>query len=292
MVLDLPSPVSAAGSPTLLRAGGNSSLQPELATAWSIGADYSPAESGLQVSSTLFDIKYTSRILSIANAYTALTDPLNAFFVTPSPSASLAQSVYDSYPPGRVFSQSSDTPFDPGKITAIVDARMVNVASQTARGADLSINYKIGAESNGGMLFFNGTYLDLTQQYTPQALQQTLSGLAFYPAKFRMRGGATWKLNAWALTGTVNYLPGETNNQVTPFQNVGSWTTVDASLRFAPVLPGVFSGIHFSLAVLNVFDRNPPFVLLPPTVEQGFNYDSSNTNPMGRFVSLQISKEW
>jgi len=107
-----------------------------------------------------------------------------------------------------------------------------------------------------------------------------------------MRGGATWRLNAWALTGIVNYLPRETNNQVTPFQKVGSWTTVDASLRFAQVLPGVFSGIHFSLAVVNIFDRDPPFVQLPATVPQGFTYDSANTSPLGRFLSLQVSKEW
>jgi iron complex outermembrane recepter protein len=293
VILDLPDPASSTGSsPSLVRAGGNPNLRPELATAWSIGADYSSAElSGLQVSATLFDIKYASRILSIANPFTALTDPLNAFFVTPSPSASLAQSVYDGYTPLQIFN-TTGVPFDPSKIGAIVDTRMVNVASQTARGADLSINYKIGSGSSGGLLFFNGTYLDLTQRNTPQAPEQTLSGLAFYPAKFRMRSGATWRLNAWALTGTVNYLPRETNNQVTPFQSVGSLTTFDASLQFTPVLPGVFSGIHFSLAALNVFDRDPPFVLLPPTVEPGFNYDSSNTNPMGRFVSLQISKEW
>jgi hypothetical protein len=221
----------------------------------------------------------------------ALTDPLNAFFVTPSPSSSLAQSVYDSYPPSRVFN-GTRTPFNPNRIGAIVDDRVVNVASQTARGADLSINYKIGAASNSGLLFFNGTYLDLIQQNTPQSPQQTLSGLAFYPPKFKMRGGATWKLNAWALTGTVNYLPPETNNQVTPFQNVRSWTTVDASLRFAPVLQGILSGTHFSFSVLNAFDRDPPFVLLPTTVRQGYNYDSSNTSPMGRFLTLQISKEW
>ena len=100
-------------------------------------------------------------------------------------------------------------------------------------------------------MFLNGTYLDLIEKDTPQAPDQTLSGLAFYPAKFLARGGATWKLNSWALTGTVNYLPGETNNQVTPVQKVGSWTTADVSLRYAPVLPGVFSGIHFSVAVLN-----------------------------------------
>jgi len=292
-ILGLPNPASSTGSsPALVRAGGNPNLQPETANAWSIGADYSsPQLSGLQVSGTFFDIKYTDRILSIASPFTALTDPLNAFFVTPSPSSSLAQSVYDGYPPRRVFN-ATGAPFNPNRIGAIVDDRVVNVASQTARGADLSINYKIGAASNSGLLFFNGTYLDLIQQNTPQSPHQTLSGLAFYPPKFRMRGGATWKLNAWALTGTVNYLPPETNNQVTPFQNVSSWTTVDASLRFAPMLPGILSGTHFSLSVLNAFDRDPPFVLLPTTVRQGFNYDSSNTSPMGRFVTLQISKEW
>jgi outer membrane receptor protein involved in Fe transport len=290
VILDLPNPASSTGSSTaLVRAGGNPSLQPETANAWTIGTDYSSPElGGLQVSTTFFDIKYTNRILSIANPYTALTDPLNAFFVTPSPSASVAQSVYDSYPPSEVVNETG-APFDPSKIGAIVDNRVVNVASQTARGADLGIGYKIGAGSNYGRLFLNGTYLDLTQRNSPQAQQQTLSGLAFYPAKFRARGGATWKLNAWALTGTVNYLPRETNSQVTPFQAVGSWTTADASLRFAPVFPGVLSGIHLSLAVLNVFDKNPPGLL---TSIQGLNYDSANTTPMGRFLTLQISKEW
>jgi outer membrane receptor protein involved in Fe transport len=290
VLLGLPNPASSTGSsPALVLSGGNPSLQPETANAWTIGTDYfSPELGGLQVSTTIFDIKYTNRILSLVNPYTALTDPLNAFFVTPSPSASLAQSVYDSYPSSEVFNETG-APFDPSKIGAIVDNRLVNVASQTARGADLNIGYKIGAGSNYGRLFLNATYLDLTQRNSPQAPQQTLSGLAFYPAKFRARGGATWKLNAWALTGTVNYLPRETNSQVTPFQAVGSWTTADASLRFAPVLPGVLSGIHISLAVLNVFDKNPPALL---TTTQGLNYDSANTSPMGRFLTLQISKEW
>jgi hypothetical protein len=245
----------------------------------------------LQLSTTFFHVRYTNRIASIPNIFTALTDPLNAFFVTPSPSPGLAESVYNRYPPSRIFNETGAA-FDPHSIGAIVDNRMVNVASQTARGADLGINYKIGAASNSGLLFLNGTYLDLTQQNTPRSPNQTLSALAFYPPKFRLRGGATWRFDAWALTGAVNYLPHETNNQVTPFQNVGSWTTVDTTVRFAPELPGILSGIHFSLALLNAFDRNPPFVSLPTSVSQGLNYDSANTNPMGRFLSLQISKEW
>jgi iron complex outermembrane receptor protein len=293
IILNLPSLASATGStPALVRYGGNPNLQPETAESWSIGADYtSPVLRDLQFSTTFFHIKYANRIASIANLFTALTDPLNASFVTPSPSSRSAQSVYDGYPQSQIFNDTGN-PFDPGKIGAIVDGRMINVASQTARGADLNIGYKIGAGSINGLLFLNGTYLDLTQTNTPQAPEQSLSGLAFYPPKFRVRAGATAQLNAWALTATVNYLPRETNNQVTPFQNVGSWTTIDASLRFSPVLPGVLSGFHLNLAVVNIFDRDPPFVLLPPSVTPGINYDSANTNPMGRFLNLQISKEW
>jgi outer membrane receptor protein involved in Fe transport len=293
LILNLPSLASSTGSsPAFVRYGGNPNLQPETATSWSIGADYaSPELSGLQISTTFFDIKYTNRIASVANLFAALTDPSSAFFVVPSPSESLVQSTYGSYPPSQIYNYT-DAPFDPTKIGAIVDGRVVNVASQTVRGADLNIGYKIGSGSNAALLFMNGTYLDLIQKNTPQESEQTLSGLAFYPPKFRMRGGATWKFSAWALTGTMNYLPREINNQVTPSQNVGSWTTVDASLRFAPVLPGILSGLHFSLAALNIFDRAPPLVRLPATVAPGVTYDSANTNPMGRFLSLRISKEW
>jgi hypothetical protein len=196
--------------------------------------------------------------------------------------------VYAGYPSSQIFNITG-APFDPTKIGAIVDDRAVNVASQVARGADLSINYQLAAGSGTGSLFLNATYLDLTQQNTPQSAEQTLTGLAFYPAKFRSRGGANWKLASWALTGVVNYLPRETNNQVTPFQSVGSWTTVDASLRYAPAMTGALSGVRFSVAVLNAFDRDPPGLI---TLIPGLNYDSSNTNPMGRFISLQILKEW
>jgi outer membrane receptor protein involved in Fe transport len=292
-ILDLPDPGSTSGSsPVLVRTGGNPGLRPESAEAWSIGADYSPPQvGGLQLSATAFNIKYINRISQISNPYAALSDPLDAPFITASPSASLAQSVYDSYPPREIYNESG-APFSPSNIGAILDARQVNVSRQTARGADASISYRIGATSSIALLFFNGTYLKLTQQNTPQSPQQTLSGLAFYPSKFRLRSGATWKLNSWGLTGTVNYLARETNSQVVPFQSVGSWTTVDATLRYAPTLPGVFAGLNFNLAAINLFDRDPPFLLLPAGVIQGLNFDSSNTSPVGRFLRLQVSKQW
>jgi iron complex outermembrane recepter protein len=292
VILDLPT-ATAPSVPVLVRAGGNPALRPETAEDWSFGADYSPPEiDGLRFTGTFFNIRYTNRISEIENAFEALTDPYSAYFVTPSPSLSEVQSVYDSYPANQIFNQSSG-PYDPRSIGAIIDAREVNVASQTARGVDLTANYKIGTESRNVHVFLNGTYFNLTQQDTPGSPEQTLSGLAFYPPKFRARTGSTWALNGWSLTGTVNYLARETNAQVMPSQSVASWTTIDASLRYAPVLPGLLGGLKFNLSVINLANRNPPLVLMPSSVPGiGLDYDASNTTPLGRFVRFQVSKQW
>jgi iron complex outermembrane recepter protein len=294
VILDLTDPKSPSGaSPVLIRGGGNPSLKPETADSWTLGFDYSPpAADGVQLSTTVFDIKYTHRISQIANPFAALTDPLSAFFVTRSPSSTLAHSVYDAYPPNEIFNATGG-PFNIDSTAAILEYRLVNVARQTVRGIDLTASYKIGTDSNGAALFVNSAYLDLVQQNTPQSPTQSLSGLAFYPAKLRTRGGVTWNLNSWAFTGTVNYLGRETNTQVDPIQSVGSWTTIDASLRYAPTLSGFLSGLHVSLAAINLCDRNPPRVLVPPTVQGIYlNYDSSNASPLGRFLSLSVSKQW
>jgi len=108
---------------------------------------------------------------------------------------------------------------------------MLNVAVNGAR-SDLTIDYALHAAPGDLLLFFNGTYLDLSQQNTPQSSSQTLSGFAFYPPKFRLRTGPRGS-EFWALTGTVNYLPRETTTKWLHSRS-GSWTTVDASLRYAP----------------------------------------------------------
>jgi iron complex outermembrane receptor protein len=290
-IFDLPDPAAPGGfAPTLMRVGGNPSLRPETANAWSLGLDYSdPTVTGLQVSATVFDIRYKNRISQIDNPFSAYTDPANAFFVTPSTSAGFAQSVVNEYPPMQVFNETG-APFNAGGIVAIVDDRLVNVATQTAKGSDIGASYRFDTGLGTALLFLNGTFLDLTQQDTPQSPEQTLTGIAFYPPKFRMRAGVTWSPGPWAFTGTLNYLARESNNQVTPSEEVASWTTVDASIRYTPGFHGAFAGLHFSVAAINIFDRDPSYIKI--TVVPGLNYDSSNTSALGRFINLQVSKEW
>ena len=76
---------------------------------------------------------------------------------------------------------------------------------------------------------------------------------------------------------------------MTPAEAVGSWTTIDASLRYTPRLIGLWGGLNVNLSALNILNRDPPYAT---TQIKGLNYDSSNTSAMGRLITLQVSKEW
>jgi iron complex outermembrane recepter protein len=289
VALNLPDPASATGaSPALLRDGGNPGLRPETATAWSLGVDFSSSDNRLKASSSLFEVKYHNRITKIGNPFAAFTDPNDRFFVTPSPSADFAQAVIDSYPPNAVFNLTGAA-LDPATVKAVVEYRLVNLAQQTARGIDANLNYRIDIAPASTLFFLNAAYLDLMQQNSPAAASETLSGLAFYPPKFRTQAGLTLNWSTWALTGLVNYMGRESDTQVIPSEAVGSWTTVDTSLRYTPPLKGFWGGINLNLSVLNVLNKDPPHV---SSIVPGVTYDSSNANPIGRLITLQVSKQW
>ena len=288
-IFNFTDPLSTSGkSQVLAPQGGNPGLKPEKATAWTLGADLSPDWlDRLKLSVTAFDIRYKNRITQIGNLYAALSNPVYAAFVTRDPSASYAQALVNQYPANEIYNYVGT--FSPQNITAIVDDRMINVARQTARGIDFTSSYSVDVWSSTTDLFLNGAYVDLTQQDTPSSPTQTLSGLAYYTPKFHVQGGATFKIAALAYTLTGNYVSHELNGQVTPNQYVGSWTTLDSSVRYAPRLSGLLSGIFVNLSVINIANRNPPYVR---SEYIGLNYDTANASALGRFVTLQVSKEW
>ena len=47
-------------------------------------------------------------------------------------------------------------------------------------------------------------------------------------------------------------------------------------------------GLSLSLGVRNLLDEAPPFY----DAFQGVGFDAANASPMGRVVSLQLSKTW
>jgi hypothetical protein len=90
----------------------------------------------------------------------------------------------------------------------------------------------------------------------------------------------------------LNFVNAYTNNQITPYEHVASWTTADAIANYEFSAAGRASrGLSLSLSIVNLSGRDPPYVLNPAS---GFNvnYDGANANALGRYISLRLGKRW
>ena len=85
----------------------------------------------------------------------------------------------------------------------------------------------------------------------------------------------------------ANYANGYTNNLVTPFEKISSWTTFDARVAYSFEDGGRYTdGLTISLEASNLFDKDPPFA----NIQSGI--DATVHSPVGRLVSLTLDKQW
>ncbi|MBV9726645.1 MAG: TonB-dependent receptor [Gammaproteobacteria bacterium] len=282
-------PVQAPGGGTanaVVPEGGNSSLQPETARSYTIGVDWQPADDPLRIGATYFNISYTNRIVQpVVNAAAALLDPALAPVITLNPSPAAQQSLINA---ASAVYNLTGAPFDPNATAAIIDDRYLNVSHQTATGADLRATYAIETGAGTFSPFFNGNVLSLRQQLTSAAATQTISGLVFYPPKYKLRGGLSWQRSELGATATFNYTAASTNNLAEPQTHVGAWYTLDLQGRYASsVSHGAASGFSARLSILNVFNKDPAVV-----TGYAYVYDNAQASPYGRIVKFDIAKRW
>jgi len=79
---------------------------------------------------------------------------------------------------------------------------------------------------------------------------------------------------------------------VSPATRVSPWTTVDLNIGYKFVqTSGPLKGVRITFNASNLFDRDPPFVAYI-TGQYTNGYDPENASPLGRVVSLQLTKAW
>jgi outer membrane receptor protein involved in Fe transport len=275
---------------TLQLTGGNPTLDPETAKSWTGGLDFHPARwPGLTLALTGFDVRFHNRVdrpasVNIANA---LTDPaLSTFvrFISPATNAAdlaLITAVLQSAPLLNV-----NTAFLPTEYGAIVDIRYVNTTTLHVRGLDLTGRYAFDVGGDRVALAGNATYLlDYDQQFTPTSAVVKRVNVANFPLRFRARATADWSRGPLTLGGALNYTGAYHDSSGV---KIGDNPTIDLQARLAPADSGVMKGLSVVFNVRNVFDRDPPFY----NNSQGFAYDPANADPIGRFVSLQLTRAW
>lgn len=273
----------------LLRSGGNPNLRPETADSWTLGADFAPTQwPGLRLGATWFDVRFKNRIgLPVqAKPLGALTDPsLSSFvnFISPATNAAdLAKITALLALPGAGSAQS----FGPSSFGAIVENRYINTTTLEVRGFDVTGSYRFDVGADNVALAGNASYLaNYDQQITPKSPVLNKAGIANFPVKFRGRMTADWTHDRITAGAAFNYV-GAYHGALG--QSIRAQPTVDLQVRLAGAAAGVWRGTGLTLNVRNVFDKAPPFYDNP----FGVAYDAANADPIGRFVSVQLTKTW
>lgn len=287
----IPDPASPGGqSNILVRRGNDPDLQPEEATTWSVGADFEPSFlPGFRASTTYFSIDYRGRITSpAANLFNFLVNRQTyQGIIEDNPSVETVRAFYAS--PFFV------NPFGiaPEAITAIVDARLQNLSVLEQTGLDLDLGYRFDVSGGRAEIGASGTYIfNIDQALTPTAPVTDVVDILGNPVDLRIRGRANWSNERWGASLFVNYLDSYTNlTNVTP-QRVGSWTTVDAQVSYRlPQGRGFLAGLRFALSATNLFDADPPYAAYNLGLAIS-GYDADNASPLGRVVSIQVTKTW
>jgi len=284
-----PSFLQAGGGTTKLvfiRYGGNLGLQPEHAKSWTAGVDYSSRSiPGLKLSLTWFDTNFEGQIGT--PVYENITNVLGNAAYAPFVQTLDPTNAADQAKVAALLATTTSAGLYPTTAyTAIVDGRNVNTGGLHVQGLDLTARY--GLPLGGGKLDLssNVSYLlDYERKVTPGSTWLTLLDKARQPVDLRAKLGAAWTREAWALIGGLNYVD---DYKTAQGKRIDSWTTIDAQLAWRAQGAGWSKGLSAALSVQNLFDTDPPFYDDP----QGVGYDTANADPLGRFVSLQLTKRW
>lgn len=281
-------PVANAQIRAIQLLGGRPRLQPETADTYTFGVDFAPEFlPGLKTSLTYYNIDYSNRITSLS-ASTVLSNPaVYGSFIVRNPSLDLVQSYMSSV-------YYTTAPENPANIVAVIDARVANLGGLKQSGLDGTINYDfsvLGSDWNVGAVITK----------ILKAEQSVAVGLPYIdvldqinnPVSRRARANLGWSRGDLKANAFINHVGSYKNTLRTPVEKIDAWTTLDltASYSIPKEDKNWLSGFRFGLSLLNATDKDPPLVVNTTSSVEGF-YDPQNASVTGRFIGLEVSKQW
>lgn len=282
-------PVADPRSPTdlslaLALTGSDPDLDPETATIWTAGVDLTPSSlAGFTLSATYFHIDYKDKIrLGGEFGDTLFFEDLWSSIITRNPTQAQIDAICarpDFQDVGFGACPFVEAP------TVILDLRLRNLSAVNVRGVDVSLGYDKASSVGDWSFGLAGTYtLTYDRAVSEGAPLVELLDTVGNPIALRLRASAGWSRLGWSANAVVNHAA--SYDDPSRDRAVSSWTTVDMSVGYQFQGGGWAEGAGAQLAVINVLDREPPFV----NIASG--YDPSNARDTGRSVSLSVTKRW
>jgi iron complex outermembrane recepter protein len=275
----------------------SASLRPQESDNLSLGLEFTPeALPGFQAALNYYDIEYTDRIAAPPGAAAMLANPAvyaNLIIRNPTP-AQIAAAIAAGQGGGNAFLALPG--YNPNAVLAIVDARRRNLSVTNTSGVDFSTRYGFTDGMNNFSVGLAATYvLDLETQVTTNAPTLDVVDTIGNPPHWRGRASLGWQRGGWATNLFINHTDSYIDNRIltTPV-DVDAYTTADlrVSYNFSAIFKeGAFSGVTVALSALNVADEDPPRTRVNvPATDLGF--DSTNASPLGRLISIELTKTW
>lgn len=262
-------------------------LGPERAKSWSAGFDIAPELlGGIQVKATYYDIKYRDRIIQIYFDENFNNPITQALLISPVP-----QDIRDLIDTVALAFLDSATPIE--DIDIAYDGRVKNLSRTITRGIDLVADTSFEAGGGTATLSVNANYLlDHIYKVSATTAAESVEGDLFNPSKLRVTAGAGWRNDSFSADMTVNRVGRLTDRQdpANP-RKVDAMTTLDLSLAYR-FHDDFLDGTTIRVTANNLFDTDPPQItdLFAGFGNQGF--DPQNHSPVGRYLSLELTRRW
>jgi len=290
-----PLPLTDPKSPTgvtnaLILIGNSPTLQPERATTWNAGVDFTPERwPGFKASLGYFDVDFRDRIAAPTGDILSILENRSTFssVINTQPSPAAIAAFYAS-----PFFENPDA-IPASAVTTLIDNRVQNIARVHQDGFDFDAGYTHTFWKIASGVGVGGTYiLHIDQAVSSTAPATDVVATLGEPVRLRLRGRATAAWGPYSAAAFVNFTGAYSNLTVTPAQPVSSWTTLDMQLTYTvPIQTGWLHGVKLALDASNLLNAAPPFVINANGVS-AVGYDSDNASPVGRRVALQLTKAW
>jgi len=279
--------------------GGNKLLKPERGKSWSVGLDVRPEPlPGVHLSATYWNAEYTGMITAPLPVFAIAAQGLKSLLIL-SPTPQQVAAAEAGLPQGSAL---------PPNIYYIYSYQQQNALNLDVSGIDFDAGYTMDT----GV----GTFLaDLSGSLKVSARQQFGAGgewfsvlntvgvnTTFPTNRFAARLDLGWRDRGISANLFVNYTGSYLNwNGSAPFtvirdaafapigggQSIPSYTTLDAHLGYHfGYSAGALANAEIDLDAVNLFNRAPPFF------NTALGYDVFNANPIGRLVTLGVTKKW
>ena len=312
VAFNLPDPASATGTSPVLFIGGTGEFEAEESTSYTAGADFefSAGRFDFDGAVTYYNVEFTNQIgpLPIQGGLFGALQPgaVPTDRLTPSPSqafideiagAAAADNAFFSDFTGLGILDPVTNTYDASLVRFFIDTRSGNLSSVDTDGIDFRLSASTDTDIGWFSFGISGNSIfTLSRQAAANTDVIEFVDTVFNPSDFRLRGSIGLTNDDWTASLFVNHVGSYTDTRPDPAVSIDSFTTIDLNFRYQATQNdgSLFDQIELGVTVRNLFDEEPPFVADDRSSIAGIspNYDPANADPLGRFVSVSITKAW